>query len=358
MDSLDIESLLAEIDSENPCGQDIAYDPAYLHLEGELRPRSVGAVVSEQDDQEREPNWRDVETQCLELFQRSKHLNVGVFLVISLLKTKGLSGFRNGLSLIAGLLDRFWDHVYPLLDPDDNHDPIERLNILQALSPQYVSDQDPVQCRRRLAEVPLCHSRRLGAFGLHDILVARAEVPVSRDDAEIVADPAVIGQTFRETPPEELEAGIRAVSESIEQIEQIERIFSEKAVDGQGPDLSGLKGDLKKIRLLVQEYTQGGPIETSPPDETADHDVCATKSTTPSLPGEINSRKDALTALEKVCRYFERQEPSSPIPLLLRRAQRLVSKNFIEIVKDICPDAMDRVEVISGEPPQQENHGD
>jgi hypothetical protein len=34
--------------------------------------------------------------------------------------------------------------------------------------------------------------------------------------------------------------------------------------------------------------------------------------------------------------------------MLLRRAQRLVSKNFMEVIADICPDAMSHVEMIGG----------
>jgi type VI secretion system protein ImpA len=63
---------------------------------------------------------------------------------------------------------------------------------------------------------------------------------------------------------------------------------------------------------------------------------------------DIRSRKDAQRVLEKVCQYFERNEPSSPIPLLLRRAQRLMSRSFLEIVQDICPDALSRVQDIGG----------
>ena len=67
-----------------------------------------------------------------------------------------------------------------------------------------------------------------------------------------------------------------------------------------------------------------------------------------SLAGEIRSPKEALLAIEKVCQYYDRNEPSSPVPMLLRRAQRLVSKNFMEVIADICPDAMSHVEMIGG----------
>jgi type VI secretion system protein ImpA len=60
------------------------------------------------------------------------------------------------------------------------------------------------------------------------------------------------------------------------------------------------------------------------------------------------SRHDALAAIERACRYFENHEPSSPVPLLLRRAQRLAPKTFLEIIADVCPNAIEQVTAVSG----------
>ena len=66
------------------------------------------------------------------------------------------------------------------------------------------------------------------------------------------------------------------------------------------------------------------------------------------LPRFVDEVEQVRKALEDICRYFEKHEPSSPVPLLLRRAQRLVSKNFLEVIADFCPDAMNQIEKISG----------
>jgi type VI secretion system protein ImpA len=63
----------------------------------------------------------------------------------------------------------------------------------------------------------------------------------------------------------------------------------------------------------------------------------------------VRSREDVLLALDKVIRYYEGNEPSSPIPLLIRRARRLVAKGFVDIVKDLMPGAVTEIETIGGE---------
>ena len=56
--------------------------------------------------------------------------------------------------------------------------------------------------------------------------------------------------------------------------------------------------------------------------------------------GAVMSRQDAVRALDAVADYFRRNEPSSPIPLLIERAKRLVAKDFLEVLADIAPDAV------------------
>jgi type VI secretion system protein ImpA len=64
--------------------------------------------------------------------------------------------------------------------------------------------------------------------------------------------------------------------------------------------------------------------------------------------GRITSRDDVVRVLDKVCEYYERNEPSSPVPVLLRRARRLVPKDFMEILRDLVPDGVAQAENIRG----------
>ena len=64
--------------------------------------------------------------------------------------------------------------------------------------------------------------------------------------------------------------------------------------------------------------------------------------------GEIRSREDAIRVLDLVCKYIERNEPTNPAPLLIKRAQRLMSLGFLDIIKELAPDGMGQIEVITG----------
>jgi type VI secretion system protein ImpA len=64
--------------------------------------------------------------------------------------------------------------------------------------------------------------------------------------------------------------------------------------------------------------------------------------------GPIRSRDDVVRALDAVSEYFRQHEPSSPVPLFVDRAKRLVAKNFLEVLEDVVPDALPQVRSVSG----------
>ena len=67
-----------------------------------------------------------------------------------------------------------------------------------------------------------------------------------------------------------------------------------------------------------------------------------------ALSGEISSRSDVIRVLDKICEYYERFEPASPVPIFMQRAKRLVTMNFVDMIKDLAPEAMAKIEVFTG----------
>ena len=119
--AIDVEALLAEIDPESPCGEDLTYDPAYLELEriAQVTPeQQIGNTIVAAE----EPNWRDVRDQAMTLLERTRVLRVVIYLSLSSMKLDGLPGLRDGLALLRGTIDKRWETVHPQLDPDDDND--------------------------------------------------------------------------------------------------------------------------------------------------------------------------------------------------------------------------------------------
>ena len=157
MSSFDLEAFLAEISPDAPCGADISYDAEFLGLE-KLAQGTAETQMGDHIQEGEEPDWKKVREKSLELLQRSRDLRVILYLTLSKLNLEGLAGFHNGLALLCGAVERYWDHVHPQLDPDDDNDPTERMNIIGSLSPPVtvMSDQDPLKFIPSLMNAPLC----------------------------------------------------------------------------------------------------------------------------------------------------------------------------------------------------------
>jgi type VI secretion system protein ImpA len=70
------------------------------------------------------------------------------------------------------------------------------------------------------------------------------------------------------------------------------------------------------------------------------------------LSGEIRSREEVLKAIDKICAYYSRSEPGSPLPLLLERCKRLVSSSFLDIIQDLAPESVAQINQIVGRRPE------
>ena len=93
---------------------------------------------------------------------------------------------------------------------------------------------------------------------------------------------------------------------------------------------------------------QGGTTAAAEADEAAPPAAAGVAPGAGGASGEIRSKADIIKAMDKICSYYEKYEPSSPIPLLLRRVQRLVNKSFLEIIKDLTPGTLSTIEQLAG----------
>ena len=55
-----------------------------------------------------------------------------------------------------------------------------------------------------------------------------------------------------------------------------------------------------------------------------------------------------FAALDAVADFFRKNEPSSPVPLFCDRAKRLISKDFLEVLADVAPEALGSARAAGG----------
>jgi type VI secretion system protein ImpA len=292
----------------------------------------------------------------LDLLRRSRDLRVAVYLALALLKLHGPTGLRDGLALVSGLIEQHWDQVHPQLDPEDP-DPLERLNVLRPLTGGS-DHRDPLNFEARLREAKLCESRQWGAYCLQDIAAAMGDPDVMLAPGQTRPQMSSIEQAFDDTNVEALSALDEALKESIEHVRRIDAAVGERVGSGRGVDLSRLTNALTKISTRVAPHvakrSKSAVAANDPAGSTQPATGVAAAERRSGAPGEITSRNDVQASLDKICEYFERNEPSSPLPLVLRAARRMVSMNFVEIMGCLTPDVYRSLLQLSSDKPPEE----
>lgn len=334
--SLSIQELSQPVSEEMPSGENLEYDADYREMESLAQPKAEG-MVEGRSDADNEPDWKGVARIAGELSSRTRDLRVQVYAALASIHTVGLPGFRDNLEVLKIYLRDFWGSVHPQLDPDDDNDPMLRMGTLQMLN-------DHANITLALERVKLVELKGLGQFGVREVELAQGKETPVKD--EPVPDVNGIREAFVRTDSEHLEKIRTAVKESIALLSDIVDVWNEKAGDYEGIGFEVAVKALKKISAVINEFSP------DPAGNSADEEGFAGGGVGPAavsgVSGAINSRPDVVRVLDRICEYYSVHEPSSPIPLLLRRAQRLVEKSFMEILEDMVPDAVSQAKIVSG----------
>lgn len=330
MADLDIQALLSPLEGESPCGPDLEYDAAFRALEeaGAGKPeRQYGDSLIPAEP----PDWPVVYQQAVALAGRTRDLRIATWLVRAGARVHGIASGVAGLELAAGLVEQFWTDVHPKLDAEDGNDPTARLSALSPL----------VHPGAALADL-----RAASLTGAKGSLTVR--------DLELAFGRAEVGPGESALSEEGVATGVAAAIEQHPKLKQT-LLSAETAVRRMATVIDQHVGasdgvDFKPLVALASVLTQAVKRASG---EAADLEtdgaagIAAARSGA-SMPGAIATREDAIKALDRVCDWIARHEPSNPAPLLIRRAQRLMSKDFLEIIRDLVPEGLAQVEKLAG----------
>lgn len=342
--AIDIDAYLKDIDSDNVCGKDLQYDPKFIELEQAIKGKpeqQMGGTVTEAEP----PNWRDIRKQCEALLSRTIDLRVLVYYLRALVALEGVSGLQDGLTLIRTLVENRWDTLHPQLDPDDDNDPTERINTLVSLC-----DHDIMLWP--LQQTPLLESKSLGRFNFRQVSIASGKSTATSNEKEV--NQATIDGAIQECEIAYLQKTLQAITASLDNLDQLENTVTDCVGITEAPSFAELRNFLKecKVFLITALETKGVSGDTADQELITDENISAANAVTTasekSISGAINNNQDVIKTLNMVCDYYKKYEPSSPVPMFIERAIKLVGKNFMDALKDVAPAGIDEARFILG----------
>jgi type VI secretion system protein ImpA len=331
-----IESFNSPISADELSGPDLAYDPAFTELEALATPKAeqqFGDTIMASE----EPNWALVAEKAEALLGRTKDFRVASTLTRALTNQYGIQGFVQGMQLLVNFTENFWDSLHPQLDADDDNDPTMRVNALAPLSDYNMLPKDlhnaKVGSRTEVGQLKAIDIETHYAKGF-----SSAEAPAySIDQVQAALLELLESDTY----------SFAATETALSLVKQLQSNINDKVGSQSSLDLTELQTTAFALQQAVQTV-KGTASESTHEDGESSSDASGGTSGASAGGGPLKSREDAVRLLSQIITYLEKTEPGNPAPLLIKRAQRLIGMNFLDIINDLAPEALSSVQNIAG----------
>lgn len=345
---LRLDELLNPISEENPVGTDIREDssptsPYSLIKDARGAARSAERQnIFDKENSEANDHWRKVAEIAPDILQnQAKDLEIASWLTEALVRRNGFQGLRDGIKLIYGLIDQYWDDLYPMPDEDGietrvaplsglNGEGAEGVLIAPIRNIEITEGQEPgpftywqYQQVMDLEKIPDPDTRmekasKLG-YGNSDIENAVANSSESfyiniRDD----------------------------INEAIDTYRQVSAMLDEHCGINDAPPTSNIINILQECLGAINHIAKHKfPVEEEA-DEDGEGDTENSGSSNGSTSGPIKNRDDAFRKLIEISEFFRKTEPHSPISYMLQRTVKWGSMPLENLIRELIPDSSAR----------------
>jgi type VI secretion system protein ImpA len=326
---LDVESLLRPVSEDNPAGEDLDHAPERAELSSAFE---VDVSFDDEGNEVRspDPDWRKVLKNIESQFARTRDIWLAVALCRAGARSGAIETVSVGAQVLAGLLEQFWDTAYP-------HAPDDDLQMRKAPL-DWLADRS--EFLAPLERTVLLRHARFGVYTATDFERFRAE-------GDKAKDVGLFRAALKET-------GEPVLAEALTHVERIEdgtapgrSAFAAHPPGQPAPNFKSAYETLTRMRGAVAAFTQsGGSVPATEAGAGADAPQAGAQGAPGAAvgggpPGRVESREDVVRGLDAVIDYYARKEPTSPVPLVLQRAKAWVELDFLGLLNDIAPDAID-----------------
>ncbi len=332
------DDLLNPIPGENPGGESLRYDPVYDKIK-EARREDDDAPQGDWQRERKTADFKVVITLAGDaLATRSKDLQLAAWLTEALLRQQGFSGLRQGLDLLHGLIENFWDTLYPEVDDGDLD--------FRAAPLGWVG----VKLEGSLRKAPITRggfsfynyeeSRRVGYEDQADTDARKEERAAKLADGKLA--PEDFDKDAAATPVERYEGWVAALDGCLESLQKLDGLCDEKFGKA-APGFSTLRTGLEEVRhitnqLLQRRLEQEGRAPAAGTTEAAEEELepaAEEGAESPAAPARAASPRRASTGslepqdaddvaarLAAIAKFLRTQDASNPAPYLLLRGYR------------------------------------
>jgi type VI secretion system protein ImpA len=324
-----VARLMEPVSAESPSGTDIEDTPLLASFDAY---RLFGQMTAPSSD----TDWREIRDRSAEALEQSRDLRLLAHLAAASLRTDGLQGLSGVLQVASRWFTDYADQLYPRVDEDA----ILRKNALNAFADRMAI----VDAVRRQ---PFVSNPQLGSFALRHFEIATGRLAATDADGEPPSE-AHVNAALAAADVEQLTAMESSLAAAVTSLKHIETTMRDAHGSEGAPEFDPLVAPLEQIRSMLaaqlsERAAQSAALAAPAGDAQGESGAQAVIGV-----GSIRSRDDAARALDAVAAFFRKNEPSSPVPIVVERARRLIAKDFLEVLADMAPDGLDEARRIGG----------
>jgi type VI secretion system protein ImpA len=380
--AFDFDKLNAPISDDAPCGPDLRDDPAFRDIEdapGEFASQTTGDL-------------RKVVNRCIEFLEKTKDQTPAIVAVQASVRAADFDVANSALQLIKSFAENYWEDFHPgpaeemaigrvneltaLARPAAMTLPLQRAGLARMPAPSTVEFNAAMLT---LAAAPVLEWTSDNESALGAKIESGAMTAIAAKTMKTTHDGARVLRAVMRTIAPEAQAADRAAGAGegdsadagqatalaailrkqvaataaplkamCDVLYDITAIYDGHSVDS--PSFGPVIAVLKSIDSAIEGFLTAFPDPDEAPaasEEAAESPGEVVSGGAPRAQafssGTPQSRVDVDAAIEAICRFYAQNEPSSPVPLMLRRVQTWIHKDFIDLIREIAPNAADEV---------------
>jgi type VI secretion system protein ImpA len=327
------DDLLNPIEGPNPSGANLRYNPVYDKIKEARREEDQPPPGMTERDRKVADSAQVIKLTTDALTTKTKDLQLAAWLTEAWLKQKGFGGLKDGLAVCHGLVEKFWETVYPEIEDGDvqaRGAPLGFLGTKLEIPLKLI----PVVEKAKYGFLDHQQSREVGYEDQAKSDDAKKKRAVAIKEGKLA--PEVFDAAFEETPKKFYAQAEKDLDASLLLVRQLQDSCDPKFVD-EGPSFGPLRSALESTRHLIHGFLQKkrekepDPVETvavEPGAEGAAGEATATGQVrvgvliTVEGSSEPPDRIEAISKIAEVAAFLRRREPKSPASYLMLRGLR------------------------------------
>src|ERR1700734_4173590 len=328
------DDLLNPIEGPNPGGVNLRYNPVYDKIKEARREEDQPPPGMTERDRKVADNAQVIKLTTDALTTKTKDLQLAAWLTEAWLKQKGFGGLKDGLAVCHGLVEKFWDSVYPEIEDGEVESrgaPLGFVGTKLEIPLKLV----PVVEKAKYSFLDHQQSREVGYEDQAKTDEAKKKRNLAIKEGKLA--PELFDAAFEETPKKFYAQAEKDLDACLQTLTQLKEACEPRFPD-EGPSFGPMRSALEATRHLIHGFLQKkrekepDPVEQVAVQPGAEGSVAGEAAAggqvrvgvliSVETSSEPPDRVEAIAKIAEAAAFLRRREPKSPASYLMLRGLR------------------------------------